>query len=276
MTCSNVVCVGPASMTQRLVIGLNSRGTCLQQAWRHACCKPGSKKEVASWNQPGPVANVHTADDAKSSCSPYMQHIGVKVTPTSLSSSGDHDPAEWTRHTRHAFRDAQPSEAACVSFSSACSTPESNAAPSRSPGARTFCRGATCASRDTVCHARAGGVGAHEVPSAGLELNPSWSRARKRMIGAIGRKKSLAPDCNPASQADFERLVSFLCGHKNMLVITGAGCSTESDIPGTPHSQRRARMPRRVEAAWERLNHGLDESRHAILTSMLPRPHQSV
>ena len=42
---------------------------------------------------------------------------------------------------------------------------------------------------------------------------------------------SPAPDVPPVTQADLDRLVTFLQEHRNVLVITGAGCSTESNIP---------------------------------------------
>lgn len=42
---------------------------------------------------------------------------------------------------------------------------------------------------------------------------------------------SPAPDVPPVSEADLHRAVDFLRNHRNVLVITGAGCSTESNIP---------------------------------------------
>lgn len=42
---------------------------------------------------------------------------------------------------------------------------------------------------------------------------------------------SYAPITPPVSQEDLEKLVNFLAEHENVLVIAGAGCSTESGVP---------------------------------------------
>ena len=42
---------------------------------------------------------------------------------------------------------------------------------------------------------------------------------------------SPAPEVPPVSDADVQQLVDFLQAHRNVLAITGAGCSTESNIP---------------------------------------------
>jgi hypothetical protein len=44
-------------------------------------------------------------------------------------------------------------------------------------------------------------------------------------------QRSPAPESEPVNATDLEKLTNFLCGNKNVLVITGAGCSTESNIP---------------------------------------------
>jgi hypothetical protein len=48
---------------------------------------------------------------------------------------------------------------------------------------------------------------------------------------ALEKPQSPAPACGPVSTADLEKLITFVHDHNNVLVITGAGCSTESNIP---------------------------------------------
>jgi hypothetical protein len=45
------------------------------------------------------------------------------------------------------------------------------------------------------------------------------------------KSPSPAPDVPPVNQADLEMVVDFLRAHPKLLVVTGAGCSTESNIP---------------------------------------------
>eukprot|EP00892_Ulva_mutabilis_P012172 jgi/Ulvmu1/9327/UM050_0077.1 len=45
------------------------------------------------------------------------------------------------------------------------------------------------------------------------------------------RSIPFAPDISPVKEEDLEKLVRFFIEHRNILVIAGAGCSTESGIP---------------------------------------------
>lgn len=64
---------------------------------------------------------------------------------------------------------------------------------------------------------------------------PGKSQARHNVAArseAHGtRRAPYAPSTPPVTQRDIERLVRFFVEHRNVLVIAGAGCSTESGIP---------------------------------------------
>ena len=45
------------------------------------------------------------------------------------------------------------------------------------------------------------------------------------------RRPSTVPNCEPATKTEIASLASFIGDKERLLVITGAGCSTESNIP---------------------------------------------
>ena len=64
--------------------------------------------------------------------------------------------------------------------------------------------------------------------------SPSSTPSSTRSSSAAGRPSpgsSLVPDVPPLSDSQLDELVDFVQTSSGVLVLTGAGCSTESHIP---------------------------------------------
>jgi hypothetical protein len=70
--------------------------------------------------------------------------------------------------------------------------------------------------------------------STAVKPADSWRRvpsARPPPSSKATQPPSPAPDVAPVSEAGLQQVVNFIQAHPRLLVVTGAGCSTESNIP---------------------------------------------
>ena len=77
-----------------------------------------------------------------------------------------------------------------------------------------------------------------KTSTSAAEASPSSSASKLTHVLATAsragygrRRPSTVPDCEPATAEEIASLASFIGSKERLLVITGAGCSTESNIP---------------------------------------------
>ena len=77
-----------------------------------------------------------------------------------------------------------------------------------------------------------------KTSTSAAEASPSSSASKLTHVLATAsragygrRRPSTVPDCEPATAEEIASLASFISSKERLLVITGAGCSTESNIP---------------------------------------------
>lgn len=136
--------------------------------------------------------------------------------------------AQWRRHaSTTALRSSPPLPSATLL---GCQSTRSMASGPLLQQIRAGCSIAAAAG-----HAQTG-TSSTLTLSGGKALLPRLCSGQRIAGKALGSRrclasKSVTPEAGPVSSQDLERLVNFFLTHRNILLVTGAGCSTESNIP---------------------------------------------